>query len=100
MSKLGKQKQRDARRAEKAKRKAEAYKRCGPKSTSGSTKAEKRVFKPGASRGPVKLLLSHTGFKKKAKPRPPGSNGPKKFAKRPLRPLRKRRHLNTKGLRT
>ena len=95
MSKQAKEKAKIERARKKAVRKTANYLRCGPKtghSGRRQTKRAKKQFRPGATETEPPKFNS-PGSKTRAKRRRKSRVKKTNFSKRPLRPLRQRRHL-------
>jgi hypothetical protein len=95
MSQTSKEKKKTARAAAKRARKTANYLKNGPKE-GHTTKSRQRYgrFKPGTPLGPKTLDKPSSETKRKRRSRKLRPGKTKKYAKLPLRPLRKRRHLN------
>lgn len=99
MGKQGKQKRAATRKEAKKNRKLANYLRTGPKAGSKLKKKKYGTHKSRATKpevNPSPTPPSVTGRRRRRKLAAPAPNkGHTKLAKRPLRPLRKRRHLGS-----
>lgn len=99
MSKKAKNENKKRRREAKAARKKANYLRTGPKSGQSGRRMKRsryNSFTPGEPKEPGPIQRLSAGGKRKAKSKSGQSVGHgKNYASLPLRPLRKRFHLNT-----